>query len=995
MTHRLLSALSRRLGIFTALASLALNSPSVAQSVWTGNADNEFGNGANWTPDQPGAADSAEVTIGSPQVTDTQAIDRLTIDGGNLTVTNMGVLNVTNGSTITSGSLGINADGVLNSNVELNGGSLFVDGTLNGRLRLNNGNVSVNGAASGAEVSAGTALSNNGSINDVSVSTGGTFTNNGGGTTATLTNAGTASNAGTIGSVDNASGSFTNNVGGTVTGKINATGGTVTNNFIVTDADVAAAASFYNNSGATAGNIRNGGTVENAGTVASLQNDAGNFTNNVGGRITGTTTVSGGTVTNNFVVTDADVAAAAALVNNSGASAGSLKNSGTVTNAGTIALLQNNAGTFTNNVGGRITGNTTIAGGTVTNNFVVTDVDVAAAAAFVNNSGAEARTVKNSGTATNSGRVASLENRGGLFTNNTGGTVAGTTRITGGQVVNNASLSDIEIETGGTFTNNRGATAAAVLNSGTASNDGTIASLVNESGTFVNTGTISGTASVSGGELQNQGAINGAVSVFGGGLLSGSGVVQGLAVNNGGVLAPGPGLQTLTVNGGVAFYAGSIYRVDIDEAGVSDRVNASGAITINGGIVDIRRASDSYGLSTTYTILTGSNISGGFDEVVSDFAFLSPTLAYNPTTVDLHLDRNNVRFQDVALTGNDRRTAAAVENLGTASTLYRAILPLDVGTAESAFAQLNGEVHASLKSSLLSDSSLVREAILDQGNGPMRKQPESSGDASFWTTGMVAQSHFNGDTNARGTDATTAGTLVGVDVALGDNWRVGGVAGYSHLSTQPDASVDSYHAGVYTAGDIGPLSILGGAVLTRNDVSTHRKIAFGTFTDDLSADYASTTTQIFGDLALRMKIDDLAIQPFVNLAYISLDTDGFTEDGGAAALSIAPGTSDMSLSTVGIRWSANLRGGDMPVVASGMLGWRHAAGDLSPTSVSTFGGGSPFVLEGVTMPRDAMLVKAGITAEISTSARLSLTYTGEFASGFQSSAAFANLSVNF
>ncbi|UHS58511.1 autotransporter outer membrane beta-barrel domain-containing protein [Agrobacterium vaccinii] len=1028
MTHQLLPAMSRRLGFFTALVSLALTSPSLAQSVWTGSANNMFSDGANWSPTLPGTADAAIVDTGSTQVDDTATIDRLDVGGGNVTITNTGTLTVTNGSTITSGSIGINADGTLNSDVNLDGGSLFIDGTLNGRLTLNNGNVAVNGALTSATVEAGTTLSNNGAVNDVSVSSQGTFTNNGAATLDTLNNAGTASNAGTIGNVTNTDGNFTNNVGGTVTGKIVVSGGTVTNNFVVTDADVAAAAAFYNNNGATAGNIRNSGTVVNAGTVASLQNDAGSFTNNAGGSVTGLTTVSGGTVTNNFIVTDADVAAAAAFVNNAGATADNVKSGGTVTNSGTISSVENDGGTltnttgasigsvinagsgsnagtigslanmtgdFTNNASGEITGNTTVSGGRVTNNFVVTAVDVAAAAAFVNNGGATAGAVKNSGTTSNAGTIASLQNDDGLFTNNAGGTVTGDTRIAGGVVVNNAVLADVDIGTEGRFTNNSGATAGAVTNSGNASNDGTIASLINNDGVFSNTGTISGAVTVTGGELTNQGTVTGTISVFDGGLLSGTGVAGGLTVGNGGILSPGPGLQTLHITGNVVFDAGAIYRVDIDEAGFSDRLAATGTVDLGNSTLDIRAASPSYALTTDYTIVTAAAVNGKFGNVVSDFAFLSPTLTYDPTIVSLHLDRNSVRFQDVAQTVNDRVTAAAVENLGSNSTLYRAVLPLDVSTAASAFSQLNGEVHASLKSNLLWETKLTREAIIDQMNAAPGRVSEQADEASFWTTGVVAQNNFADDGTARGTGSSIAGTLIGGDAPVSDTWRLGGVMGYSNLSTQPDANADSYHLGLYAAGDIGPLDFIGGTIATKNDISTRRNIAFGAFTDRPSANYAGTTAQIFGDIAWTFEINDLSIQPFANHAYVNLDTEGFTEDGGAAALTVSGGSSDVSISTLGMRWTANIRGGDLPVVASGMLGWRHAAGDLAPISISSFGGNDPFILEGVTMPRDAMVIKAGITAEFSKDARFSLTYAGEFGSGFSSNAAYANLSVNF
>jgi outer membrane autotransporter protein len=1126
----LLPALFRRLSLFTALVSAVAPTHALAQSAWSGGgADNEFSNGSNWTPATPGTTDTATVDTGSPQVTDDVTVGKLEVDGGNVTVTDSGTLTTTSGTTINSGSVSINSGGVVNSDVSLNGGSLSLDGHLNGRLNLNNGNVTVNGTLDSASVGTGTALSNNGATGDVDVSTGATFVNNSGATVDTVTNSGTTSNAGTVGSLTNTAGNFTNNAGGTVTGTTTISGGTVTNNFVITDADVAAVATFVNNQGATAGAVTNSGTVTNAGTIASIQNDAGTFTNNAGGivtasttinggdatnnaslntvnvgaggtftnttgatagavanagttsnagtiasltntagtftnnaggTITGQTTIEGGTVTNNFVITDADVAAAATFINNQGATAGAVTNSGTVTNAGTIASIQNDAGTFTNNAGGIVTGSTTVnggsvtnnaslnsvdvgasgaftnatgadagavtnagttsnagtiasltntagtftnnaggtitglttvEGGTVTNNFVITDADVAAVAAFVNNQGATAGAIRNSGAVTNAGTIASIQNDAGTFTNNAGGTVTGTTTVNGGSVVNNATLADVAVEAAGTFVNNSGAVAGTITNSGTAANDGTIAALQNNAGTFSNTGTIAGAATVSGGSLINDGTIAGAVDVDSGGLLSGSGSVGGLVVNAGGVLAPGPGIATLGVNGDVTFRAGSTYQVDIAASGLSDSVDATGAVSIEGGTLAIKAAAGRYATATSYTILNAGSITGSFDAVSSDFAFLSPTLIYDATSIDMQLDRNGVQFADVADTANGRVTAAAVEALGSGNAVYDAVLPLDATTAKGAFTQLSGDVHASLKRVLLWESRFPRDAILDEIASGLHKRDDA---VRFWTSGYLSSNTWSGDGNAAGINVATNGVVFGTDAPVADQWRIGGIIGYSQDSLG-QANTDSYHAGLYAMGEIGQVTLAGGAIYSHNEVSTRRDISFGTFSDRLTADYASATSQVFADISWTHDFDGFKLRPFANLAYVNLDSDGFRESGGDAALSTSGGNDAITATTLGLRWSTDWLERDIPVSLSGMLGWRHLTGDVTPRSSLAFAGGSPFIIEAVEMPRDSLVAQIGVSAKLSKSSRLTLSYSGEFGKGLQSSAARINFEARF
>jgi uncharacterized protein with beta-barrel porin domain len=701
-------------------------------------------------------------------------------------------------------------------------------------------------------------------------------------------------------------------------------------------------------------------------------------------------------VTNNFVVTYVDVAAAAIFVNNSGATASAVTNAGTSSNAGTIASLTNTGGTFTNNAGGTITGTTVISGGTLTNNFVVTDVDVAAAAIFVNNTGASAGDVTNAGNSSNAGTIASLTNTGGTFTNNDGGTITGNTVVSGGTLVNNFVVTDVDVAAAASFVNNSGATAGDVTNAGSASNAGTIASLTNTGGTFTNndTGTITGDATIADGTLVNDGTIGGTIGIGSDGVLAGSGAIGGLTVGSGGTFAPGPGIATVAVNGDVTFEKGSTYQVETDASGLSDRLDAAGSVTINGGTVDVLAGSGTYSLATTYTILTGDSVTGTFDEVNSDLAFLSPILSYDPTTVTLGLYRNDVDFADVTETRNTRATAEAVQSLGATNSVFLGVLPLNATGARDAFSQLSGELHASLKSQLLQQAGLAREAVIDRINGNVPVK-ETEGGASFWMTGIAATDRFDSDGNAADMNGHIAGLFAGIDADVSEHWRIGGLFGYTNASAGTDADWDSYSAGLYAAADWGRLNFTTGAIYSRNDISTERNIAFGAFEDQLEADYQSATRQVFADLGWREKVGAATLEPFANLAHINLETDGFREQGGAAALSANGNTDDVTLTTLGLRWSADIGNADLPATFSGMLGWRHVIGDLTPSSRFAFSSGSPFVIEGVSLPRDTAVLEASLTAQISKTARVKLSYSGEFAHSFAAHAAKASLVVDF
>ena len=62
----------------------------------------------------------------------------------------------------------------------------------------------------------------------------------------------------------------------------------------------------------------------------------------------------------------------------------------------------------------------------------------------------------------------------------------------------------------------------------------------------------------------------------------------------------------------------------------ADLVRVSGNATLNGGAVAHVGAQGDYALNASYTIMeVRGTLSGRFDAVSSDFAFLTPSLAYD------------------------------------------------------------------------------------------------------------------------------------------------------------------------------------------------------------------------------------------------------------------------------------------------------------------------------------------------------------------------------
>src|SRR3546814_15148478 len=72
-------------------------------------------------------------------------------------------------------------------------------------------------------------------------------------------------------------------------------------------------------------------------------------------------------------------------------------------------------------------------------------------------------------------------------------------------------------------------------------------------------------------------------------------------------LAPGNSIGRLTVNGDLAFAAGSTHEVEVNAAGEADRLDATGAVTIDStASVAVLAEDGEYAGRPDYVILTGA-----------------------------------------------------------------------------------------------------------------------------------------------------------------------------------------------------------------------------------------------------------------------------------------------------------------------------------------------------------------------------------------------------
>lgn len=540
------------------------------------------------------------------------------------------------------------------------------------------------------------------------------------------------------------------------------------------------------------------------------------------------------------------------------------------------------------------------------------------------------------------------------------------------------------------------------------------------------TGSITSNVVVSG-LLGNDGRIGDVVTAQTGGVVTGSGSFWGIDVASGARVAPGntvdpaKKIATMTVDGDFRQQHGSIYEAGLGRT--SDLIDIAGTAGIDSGAeVELLR----HGVISTetrYTLLTAAKgvngtYSGLTGTLATDSPFVDFELVYDPTNVFLDVSRTSIAFADVASTFNQRSTATASEALGSGNPIYDNILLLTEMEARNAFDMLSGEIHASAHGALIEDSHFIRDAaseriraafdavaasaapVMAYGPSGPEATPATSENFTIWGRGFGAWGHLDGNGNADRLDRSTGGFIAGGDALVGESWRVGLLAGYSHTSFDADnrassGSSDNYHLGLYAGTQHGQLEFRSGLAYTWHHMETNRSVAFPGFFDSLSSKYDAGTFQAFGEFGYRIDTSTASFEPYGNLAYVHLKADGFSEKGGPAALDGSSGSSDTTFTTLGLRASTDLQIGAVPVMLRGGLAWRHAFGDVTPEATLAFADGNAFAVSGAPIAKDAALIEAGLDINFTPNASIGVAYHGQIASKAREHGFNAKLGIRF
>ncbi len=494
---------------------------------------------------------------------------------------------------------------------------------------------------------------------------------------------------------------------------------------------------------------------------------------------------------------------------------------------------------------------------------------------------------------------------------------------------------------------------------------------------------------VAAGGLSVDGSIAGsAVTVGELATLSGTGTIGSASVA-GRLLAQTRGaltvLQDLTLDPTATF----LLELDGARAGL---VNVGGDVFVNGAL-DL--VSQGIGAAGNYEFLvSGGTISGSFDTVTGDFAFLDPSVIYGGSTLTLRLERNDVTFASIGDTRNQRAAAAGIESLGADNDLYDAILPLNREQALAGFDLASGEAHAQVFASLQSLQQTSRRTVLN--HLALRR------DTGLWGQGGYLQDDLTDDNNAAGARLSGGWGTGGFDAELSRNLRVGLAASYAQTDFTNEArrsfgDIETIGLSVYGDWQRGRWRLSGGGDLARHSVDLERNIQAGLFSARTQSDYSAWSGGAFAELGYDLSINDFRIEPFIGLSWTRTQREGFAETGGGAVnLSANRHSADQTDAEVGLRlaraWSA---GNGVRITPSLYASYGRRLSGSTASSTHAFAGGVPFTVYSNESGKNSGKVEARVDFSFNEKLDAALFYRGDFASNAKTHSVGGALRVGF
>ena len=241
--------------------------------------------------------------------------------------------------------------------------------------------------------------------------------------------------------------------------------------------------------------------------------------------------------------------------------------------------------------------------------------------------------------------------------------------------------------------------------------------------------------------------------------------------------------------------------------------------------------------------------------------------------------------------------------------------------------------------------------------------------ANWWIKGFG----YWGDQGARqaftGYDANTYGTMIGYDMPIGPDTRVGVGIGYAGSAINDKSlgnhtDVDSFQATAYAGHKSGPWYVNGDLSFGWNDYSGARNIAFPGVNRTALSSYNGQDYTAFATTGFNIPAMGFTITPLASLQYTNVSIGGFSETGaGAVNLAVQSQSYNFLESGLGAKVSHDFIYEGMGILPEVHAKWLHELTNPTPSQTASFAvpGSASFSTTGLKTADDTYNIGAGIT----------------------------------
>ncbi|HET9370846.1 MAG TPA: autotransporter-associated beta strand repeat-containing protein [Vicinamibacterales bacterium] len=595
---------------------------------------------------------------------------------------------------------------------------------------------------------------------------------------------------------------------------------------------------------------------------------------------------------------------------------------GAAIDTGAGALVKEGSGTL------QLAGDNSYSGGTFVRGGVLIGDATSLAGAIVNDA-----VVMFDQTTT--GTYAGVMSGGGTFVKDG----AGTLRLTGANTYRGGTAIF-----GGTLIGDTGSLQGDILDDAELAFDqadhGTYAGRLFGSGALAKTG--AGTLTLSG----LSGGFSGAIDVLAGSLvvdgfagtgsllmrrgtiLGGTGFLPTTTVQDGATLSPGHSIGTITVVGDLTLAAGSSLRIEIDAAGTSDVVLATGSILLAGGSLDLRHlGAAEYLPITRYGFLAAEDgIEGAFGAVTTDLSFLEPSVQYGESEIYLTLRRTDVDFSRPGIDGSGGRVASALNALvmradGEMASLVNTLFALPTADLAISLRSMSGAHYQHVATASLDDAERFMGVNFTRLGQPLAAAAGEGGTENAVSTiagGMQASDvaptgwwlrGLGGTTRQAGNGIDPAARVPSTGLAIGVDTRLGRrvTFGVSGARTTPRVVSDDlgdethtrvWHLGAYGRYRQGASRVDVGVAGSSQEYRSERQVLAGATRATARADYDGDGLSARAEYGHAIAAGrTITLEPVAGLRYETLSFDGATETGADPIGLVLPARDVSSLRT--------------------------------------------------------------------------------------------------